>query len=82
MKNLSRERLSFISQEWLKEVEEKEKVFTQSYRPELDVTNGLINYKNNCYINSIIQCLASMKNLFRQLYDSFQNFEIILIQIF
>ena len=78
MKNLSRERLSFISQEWLKEVEEKEKVFTQSYRPELDVTNGLINFKNNCYINSIIQCLASMKNLFRQLYDSFQNFETIL----
>ena len=79
MNNFSKARLSFLSQEWLKEVEERENVFTQSYRPEMElVSNGLINYKNNCYINSIIQCIISMKSLFRQLFDSFENFETIL----
>lgn len=79
MKRLSKERLDSLGNEWLKDVEEKSKVFTQPYRPELDVSHGLVNFKNNCYVNSIIQCIASMKTLFRHLNGSYHNFKSILV---
>jgi ubiquitin C-terminal hydrolase len=84
MNNLTKDHLILYSQEWLKEIDEKSKVFTQSSRPELDqmmmISNGLVNYKNNCYVNAIIQCLPSMHTLFRHLFDSFLNFEVIIVK--
>lgn len=79
MNRLSKERLDSLSQEWLKDVEEKSKILTQLSRPNLDISNGLINLYNNCYINSIIHCIGSMKTLLRHLNGSFNNFQAILV---